>query len=245
MYPFASVRWAWDALWRGVHARAPWTPPELAHSGDVHARWIDPLCVVNHVCGWPLARWYAGTHRVVGTFALDLPEADGHRYRSVLVSPHDRTLAELVAPGTRAVANSADSLSGWISLLAATVGRAGAWPGEVAFTSAHLESLRVLAAGGADLACIDSWTLALIARQEPDLVAGLHRVGVGPLIPSPAVTVAAAVADERVDALADALDAAATDPALADACAALHITGFVRTTLDDYLPTLDLAVFPT
>ena len=42
---------------------------------------------------------------------------------------------------------------------------------------------------GADLACIDSWTLAIVADEEPDLVSGLHRVGLGPLIPSPAVTI--------------------------------------------------------
>ena len=244
MYPMKSVRWAWDELWAAVHRRAPWTPAELAHTGDVHARWIDPMCVINHVCGWPLARWYADTHRVVGTFALSIPEADGHRYRSVLVSNRDVPLDELVRPGTRAVANSADSLSGWISFLAATVGPAGDWPGEVAFTSAHVESLRVLAAGGADLACIDSWTLALVAHEEPGLVSELHRVGVGPLIPSPAITVAATVDPVAAAELATAFSAATADPALDDALAALRITGFERTTLEDYLPTLDLAVFP-
>lgn len=242
MYPFDSVRPAWDALWSAVHARAPWTPPALAHSGDVHARWADPDCAVNHVCGWPLARWHATRHRVVGTFRLSIAEAaGGHCYRSVLLSPHDRPLGELVAPGTRAVANSADSLSGWISLLAATVGPSGNWPGAIEFTTAHAESLQILAAGGADLACIDSWTLTLIGRERPDLVAGLHRVGLGPLIPSPAVTLAADLGEERAHALADAFDDAITSGAAADACAALHIVGFARTTLADYLPTLDLA----
>jgi ABC-type phosphate/phosphonate transport system substrate-binding protein len=245
MYPMKSVRWAWDELWSQVHRRAPWTPPELSHSGDVHARWIDPMCVVNHVCGWPLARWYADTHRVIGTFTLAIPEADGHRYRSVLVSNRDVSLDELVRPGTRAVANSADSLSGWVSFLAATVGPTGDWPGEVGFTSAHVESLRVLAAGGADLACIDSWTLAIVADEEPDLVSGLHRVGLGPLIPSPAVTIAASLPADHATSLTGALHAATSDPAIADALAALHISGFVTTTIDEYLPTLDLAVFPS
>ena len=130
------------------------------------------------------------------------------------------------------------------SFLAATVGPAGDWPGEVAFTSAHVESLRVLAAGGADLACIDSWTLALVAHEEPGLVSELHRVGVGPLIPSPAITVAATVDPVAAAELATAFSAATADPALDDALAALRITGFERTTLEDYLPTLDLAVFP-
>ncbi len=237
MYPFDSVRWAWDALWSAVHDRTGWTPPKLAHTGDVHARWADPDCLVNHVCGWPLARWYADTHEVVGTFRLTIGDAVGHRYRSVLLSDRPVPLAELVRPGVRAVANSEDSLSGWVSLLAGTVGPAGVWPGEVEYTSAHYESLRMLAAGRAELACIDSWSLELIGRQEPELVAGLHRVGVGPLIPSPAVTLRRG---GDVGALAAAFEDAIADAELASVRDALCIDGFERTSMADYLPTLDL-----
>ncbi len=238
MYPFDSVRWAWDALWAAVHERTVWTPPKLAHTGDVHARWADPDCVVNHVCGWPLARWYAQNHVVVGTFRLTIGDAVGHLYRSVLLSDRPATLDELVRPGVRAVANSEDSLSGWVSLLAGTVGPANSWPGAVEYTSAHYESLRMLAAGRADLACIDSWSLELIGRQEPELIAGLHRVGVGPLIPSPAITLRG---DGDVAALAAAFEDAIADPDLDAVRDALCIDGFERTTMTDYLPTLDLA----
>lgn len=241
MYPFESVRWAWDALWAAVHALAPWTPATLAHSGDVHARWTDPNCVVNHVCGWPLARHHAERHRVVGTFSITIPEAVGHRYRSTLLSTRPAPLDELVVASTHAVANSADSLSGWVSLLNATVGGHGRWPGQVTYTSAHLESVRMLAAGRADFACIDSWSLAFFERDEPDLVAGLHRVGLGPLVPSPAITVHADATDARRDEVARAFEVAIASTALADATSALLIDGFVRTTIADYEPTLDLA----
>ena len=135
MYPFESVRWAWDALW-ALFARARrMAARELAHSGDVHARWNDPDCLVNHVCGWPLARWHADDHRVLGAFSLTIPEADGYRYRSTLVSPHDVALAELLAGDVRVVANSVDSLSGWISLLNAAVGEDDPLPGTITFTA--------------------------------------------------------------------------------------------------------------
>ena len=101
MYPFASVRWAWDALWEALRERVDWLPAKLAHSGDVQARWDDPDCVVNHVCGWPLARWHADDHRVLGAFSITIPEADGCRYRSTIVSPHDVPLADLVAADVR------------------------------------------------------------------------------------------------------------------------------------------------
>jgi ABC-type phosphate/phosphonate transport system substrate-binding protein len=241
MYPFASVRWAWDALWSAVQERAPWAPPKLEHSGDVHARWVDPNCLVNHVCGWPLARYHIDRHRVVGTFSLTIPEAVGHRYRSTLLATRPVPLAELVVADTHAVANSADSLSGWVSLLNGTVGPRGRWPGRVTYTSAHLESVRMLAAGEADFACIDSWSLAFFERDEPELVAGLHRVGFGPLVPSPAITVRTGATDAQCDELAAAFEAAVASEEMRRATAALLIDGFVRTTMAEYERTLDLA----
>jgi ABC-type phosphate/phosphonate transport system substrate-binding protein len=240
MYPFASVRWAWDALWEALCARVDWLPPKLAHSGDVHACWNDPDCLVNHVCGWPLARWHAEDHRVLGAFSLTIPEADGHRYRSTLVSPHDVTLAELLGDDVRIAANSSDSLSGWISLLDATVGDRGALPGRVTFTSAHVESLRMLAAGDADLACIDSWSLALISNEQPELVDVLHRVGLGPWIPTPAVTVRNIVPVADGEHFAGAVVDVLADDASRPVREALLIDGFVRLTIDDYRPVLAL-----
>jgi ABC-type phosphate/phosphonate transport system substrate-binding protein len=240
MYPFASVRWAWDALWDLTRSRVDWLPEKLAHSGDVHARWSDPDCLVNHVCGWPLARSHADDHRVLGALSLTIPEADGYRYRSTLVSPRDVALAELLDGDVHIVANSADSLSGWISLLHATASGDDALPGEITFTSAHVESLRALVSAGADLACVDSWSLALIAREEPELVSVLHRIALGPWIPSPAVTVRNVVPIDDGEGFADALVEVLADDASAAIREALFIDGFVRLTIDDYRPVLEL-----
>lgn len=241
MYPFGSIRWAWDALWADVHRRAPWTPSELAFTGDVHARWADPRSVVNHVCGWPLAKHHAHEQRVVGAFALTIPEADGHRYRSTLVATRDAPLEQLIAERVRVAANSADSLSGWVSLLAATGG--GPWAGDVTFTGAHIESLRALQGGDAVLACIDSWSLTLIEAEQPELVVGLHRVALGPSIPTPAITVRHTVSDGDADSLAAALTEAVDASTASDIKAALFIERFDRATFDEYLPVLDLAAW--
>jgi ABC-type phosphate/phosphonate transport system substrate-binding protein len=241
MYPFASVAWAWDELWAAVHQRAPWTPRRLTRSGDVHARWNDDDCIITHVCGWPFAARHRNDMHVIGAFTLDIDDAepDGH-YRSVLMSPHDRPVAELVGPGSHAVANSADSLSGWLSLRAATVGAGHEWPGTVTFTSAHRDSVLALANGEGDLASIDSWSLSFIAVEEPDLVRDLHRVGVGPRIPTPALTARKSIDTSQVSELRDAFEDALGDIATADARSALHIAGLARLGLDDYLETLPL-----
>ena len=241
MYPFESVQWAWDDIWAAVHADAPWTPDTLTRSGDVHARWYDTDCVVTHVCGWPYAALHRSDMHLVGAFTLDLAEADAHgHYHSVLLSPHEATLDELVSDTTHAVANSADSLSGWISLLAATVGPGGTWPGAVTFTSAHSDSLRALAKHEADLACLDSWTLALISAEEPELLAGLQRVGLGPRIPTPAIAARRSVTIDQLAELRDAFAAALGNPATAAAREALHIVSMAENTLDDYLAALAL-----
>jgi ABC-type phosphate/phosphonate transport system substrate-binding protein len=195
---------------------------------------------VTHVCGWPFAAVHRNDMELVGAFDLDLPEAEDGRYRSVLLSP-DPTPADAIDPAaTHAVANSADSLSGWLSLLAATVGTRERWPGTVTYTSSHHDSVRALAEGEADLACIDSWSLALITHDEPELLRGLHRVGLGPAVPTPPVTVRKSVDAHRIDELRTAFGDALADPATARARAALRILGAAANTLDDYVATLTL-----
>lgn len=240
MYPFASVAWAWDEIWGAVHRLAPWTPELLTRSGDVHARWYDSNCIITHVCGGPFAAQHRSDMHLIGAFALDLAEADGGHYHSVLLSPDARRLDELSFADIHAVANSADSLSGWFSLLAATVGPGARWPGSVTFTSAHRDSLTALAKGEGELASIDSWSLALITEEEPGLVADLHRIGLGPRIPTPAITARRGLSDEQLDELRAAFRDSLGDPATAAARSALRIIGFAENTLDDYLAILPL-----
>ena len=240
MYPFASVAWAWDEIWTAVHQRVPWTPSSLTRSGDVRARWDDPDCLITQVCGGPFATEHRGDMHLVGAFALDIPEADGGHYRSVLLSPHGRSLDELLTGDPHAVVNSSDSLSGWFSLIAATVGVGNEWPGRITYTSAHLDSLSALASGQADIASVDAWSLALITAEQPELVAGLDRVALGPRVPVPPITARSSLTAPMVDELRAAFHAAIADPATASARAALRIDGFVDNSLDDYLAILPL-----
>jgi ABC-type phosphate/phosphonate transport system substrate-binding protein len=240
MYPFASVAWAWDEIWSAVHQRVPWTPRSLTRSGDVHARWDDPDCLITQVCGGPFATMHRDDMRLIGAFALDISEADGGHYRSVLLSPHDCTLGELMTGDPHAVVNSADSLSGWFSLIAATVGVGNEWPGKITYTSAHLDSLSALAKGQADIASVDAWSLALITAEQPELVAGLDRVALGPRVPVPPITARSDLAPPLVDELREAFHEAVADPATASARTALRIDGFVDNNLDDYLAILPL-----
>jgi ABC-type phosphate/phosphonate transport system substrate-binding protein len=160
----------------------------------------------------------------------------------VLVGRDRRELSELVDAGAVAVANSADSLSGWISFLPAAreAGATDGWPGEVIWSGAHIESLRHLGDGRADVACIDAISLAHVKRLYPELVAGLHEIGNGPLVPSPPVIVPAETPSAIVDSLRDAFTWAVSDPAVAEASGALCIDGFVSLDHAEYATTLQL-----
>lgn len=240
MYPFEPIRPAWETLWAAVHRSARWTPEALRWSGDVHATWADPNCVVGQACGWPVAAFLREAVKVVGAFTLTVPEARGHRYRSVIVGRDRRTLPELADAGAVVVANSADSLSGWISFLAAArdarTGRR--WPGEVIWSGAHIESLRHLQEGRGDVACIDALSLAHIKRLYPELVSGLHEIGNGPLVPSPPVIVPSATPSALVDSLRDAFTWAVSDSTVVDERRALCIDGFVSLDHTEYATTL-------
>lgn len=227
MYPFEPLRPAWAELWAAVHARAPWTPSTLTWDRTVQEHWNDPACLVGHACGWAVATTLREMVTVVGAFTLALPEADGHRYRSMFVASRPGAIASFVTPDTTLAANSDDSLSGWVSLRVATVGIDGLWPGPIRWTGAHIDSVRAVRNGQAELACIDELTWAHLRRLEPDLVGGLHLVGRGPWIPSPAVVTRSG----RVDELRRAFAAALEDPATSAPRAALLLAGFVP--LDD------------
>jgi ABC-type phosphate/phosphonate transport system substrate-binding protein len=237
MYPFAPLRPAWEALWTAVQKRVSWAPPTLTWEGTVQDHWGDPACVVSHACGWPVATTLRSTVAVAGAFALALPEAEGHRYRSVIVAHRPGPLASFVGPQTTVAANSDDSLSGWVSLQAATVGVGRPWPGPVRWTGAHGASARAVRAGEADLASIDELTWAHFHRLLPDLVDGLHVIGRGPWIPSPAIV----TRDDRIEELRLAFAEAMADPATTTARATLLLAGFVELDDTDYAGILRLS----
>jgi ABC-type phosphate/phosphonate transport system substrate-binding protein len=175
---------------------------------------------------------------------LALDDVDAHRYRSVVIANRPMDLADLVAERAIAAVNAPDSLSGWVSLLAAAVGPGGAWPGPVQWTGGHVESLRALRDGLADVASIDALSLAFVRRHDPDLVVGLHEIDRGPWVPSLPVVVRAATPARQVDELRRAIIDAFGVPELAGAREELLLDGFVPLEDRDFEPLLTLAPAP-
>lgn len=238
MYPFEGVRWAYDRFWEAVHDRLDWVPPQLDHRADLHESWLRSDLVVGQTCGWPLVAELRDRVRVVGTFTAATPHAEGYSYRSMLVARRAGAPADFT--GAVAAVNALDSLSGWISLVAGVQGAGARWHGEIVVTGAHLDSLRALREGRAEIAAIDGVTLWHVRRLMPELVDGLFEVGVGPLIPCLPVITSAATTDQQLLDLRVAMIDAVLDPLVEPAARAMCTTGFVPLDLEHYLPVLDL-----
>jgi ABC-type phosphate/phosphonate transport system substrate-binding protein len=239
MYPFADVRWAVDRFWEAVAERLEWAPRQLDWDIDLHESWGRDDLVVGHTCGWPLVTQLRDRVRVIGAFAHATPEAEGHAYRSVLVARWPGEPADL--GGSRAAVNATDSLSGWVSLVTAVHGPGAEWDGDVVVTGSHVESLRAVADGRADVASIDSVTWWHARRTMADVVSELAEVGVGPLVPSLPLVTSRHTSDSRLRELRVAMIDTVFDPLVEPAARAMCVAGFVPLDIDQYLPLLDLA----
>jgi ABC-type phosphate/phosphonate transport system substrate-binding protein len=233
MYPFPHVRSHWDRLWTRIAAELPGAPVALAWERSLDELWREPALLVGVTCGWPLVTQLPRLE-VVGTFDPIVPWARVGRYRSVLVASKPRSIREWRITGAVVAVNGTDSLSGWVSLCVVW----GGAPEQLLVTGAHLESLRAVARGDAQVASIDAVTFELAVENEPMTAGTVHVIGHGPLVPALPIVTASA---DAVPALRAAFAAALSDPEMAGTCAALKIRGFVELDRSDYEPLLALA----
>lgn len=240
MYSFQPLRAAWEAWWSAVGASCPALGVPLRWDGDLTQHWTEPDCVLSHTCGYPASTSLAGIVRIVGAFEFDVPEAHGHRYRSVIVARDGTSLkADDGLEHATVAVNSDDSLSGWISLRWVLRSHGVDAPGAVEWTGSHLESVRAVADGRASLASIDSVTWAHTERLHTQLAESVHVVGAGPLVPSTPLVVPVSTPDALVDDARAAI-AHAVDAAGATTRESLRITGFVPLDANAYAEIPDL-----
>ena len=201
----------------------------------VRDSWAHPALALGQTCGLPLIEKLASAVHVVGAFHPRVPGADHERYRAVVVATRPGVPADFAREV--AAVNEADSLSGWLSLLhcihgSATSPTAVAQP--ILATGSHLASLAKLQRGEAAIAAIDAVTFAHATRLRPLLVAGLHEIGCGPLVPSLPLITSRLTDDRRVGELRKVLTDAVADPAMRPHLDQLLIEGFTPLNRHDY-----------
>lgn len=176
MYDLPGVRADWAALWGRarpflLRAGIP-APVQLSRPSDVLPHWSDPRLVLSQTCAPP---WRDGLRRhmaVVGAFDFGLPGCPPGWYRSHLVVRHSEVRSpRLLLEQGRVAINGTDSHSGYGSLVAL-----GHPPRQPLVTGAHVNSVRALKAGLADIAAIDAVTWRYLKRV-PGRLSGLRIVG--------------------------------------------------------------------
>ena len=227
MYDFEEVRAATDALWGGIAQRVPNAPAALTRGGDLYGVWTDPGLLLAQTCGFPLVTALKRRVRVVATPRYAAEGCEGAWYRSAIVvrdGDPARGMADL--RGRRCAVNGMDSNSGMSLLRGAVsdfVDASQRFFATTVLTGAHVQSLRAVAEGEADVAAIDCVTWALLGRMRPAAVAGLRVLGWSGASPGlPLIT----ALDGDVAGLRAVLEEVAVDPGLAWAREALLLEGF-------------------
>ena len=232
MYPFESLRTAWDEFYSAVAGGVLGAPDTLRWDLDAPDTWLSPQLTIGMACGWPLVTELRDRVRVIGTFAYDIGGASSHTYRSVIVARDAATVADL-AHRTLAF-NSTDSMSGYVSAISALAATATSWPGPMRETGAHLASVEAVRGGLADIASIDALTWAYTQRDAPEMLQGLVIIDRGPEVPHLPLIAGLETSDAALTEWRTALAEAVHDPALAGPLGTLLIQGFVALGMNDY-----------
>ena len=242
MYAEPELRPAIERWWAGVagHLRDQGVtdvPDALAWPDDRYRGWRSPDLLFSQTCGHPLVHSIGGSVKVVATPHYGAPGCDGPTYRSFVVVRGDteaRSIGEL--RGKRLAVNGRDSWSGyrvWGRILSGSVNVEEMF-GDIVITGSHRESMRSVREGRADICAVDCVSYALLDRSSPGELAGTRILGRSPLQPALPFITGAATTERELVRLRDALFAALADPGLAEARAALLLTGASVLTEADY-----------
>ncbi len=233
MYDIPETSSATDAWWEGLarhFAAAGVTdaPTALTRPGLGPDFWLRPDMLFSQTCGYPFITSLAGQVSLLATPGYDAPGCDGADYSSLVIVREDapwQAFREL--RGKVCAVNGVDSLSGHHALRV-LIGREGGQGGlfcKAIVSGGHAASIAMVARGQADFAAADCVTHATLSRYQPAAVAGTRVICRTPAMPGLPLIAGQAASAEEIEAMRDALAAAAVDPNLADARDALGITG--------------------
>lgn len=223
MYDRPETRGAHDRLWRLIRAALGYGPAALtrAYDDDLWELWEHPELLLGVSCGLPLRTRLKGKVTLVGSLVNDLPGCPrGHYFSRIVIRADAEPLPFAAYAGARLAYNQAHSQSGW-----AAAQNHAALHGfrftDVVETGAHRESVRAVAEGRAEIACIDAVSWALICEHD-GFAAGVQVIGATEPTPGePVLTAPGRDAAALARAMAEAIDALSPEDR-----AVLHLAGF-------------------
>lgn len=205
-----------DRLWTRLREYTFSLEPPLALNRQMPLKqqWNNDKLFFSQTCGYPYITAFRHKLTLLGTPTYSHEGCETGLYSSFLVSKrtaatdlgwyHDRRLA----------ANSTDSLSGLVALeiTLAESGYDETFFSDCLLSGGHINSMRLVAQGDADICCIDAVTWALACQTEATLTAQLQIVGQSPYFPALPFVTSSARTSEFTGQLQKALQSLCDDP---------------------------------
>ncbi len=250
MYDLPELAAATGAWWDGIaaHMRRQGiadVPDVCATPQDLERHWRAPNLLFSQTCGYPLTHQLNGKVRLLGlpVYACKGCDPDGF-YSSMIVVPASSNLHSMGdCRSARAVYNTDDSMSGLLALRSAAAPQQSETEPffrSLSRSGGHRRSLRAVADGEADVACIDAVTFALLSRVDPEVISGVRVLGQSPKVPGLPYITSLAASAETLERLRTALRHAMDDPALGDVRAELLLSGITFPDPANYNVILEL-----
>jgi ABC-type phosphate/phosphonate transport system substrate-binding protein len=248
MYDLAEAREATDQLWQLLAAAlcdagVPGVPDALSHDEPYPEFWLRGDLLISQTCGYPLMHALKDSLRPVATPCYAVPGCSGAAYSSVVLvrSASDHEAMDSLRGGVCAV-NSPASQSGYNALrvMLAPLAKDGHFFSEVMVTGDHLASVEALASGRADVCAVDCVSYALFGRYRPSTLRGTRVLTYSPGCPGLPLVTRADLDDVQLRNIRAAIGAALSDPAGAEARAALFIEGATALEFEDYAIVLEM-----
>lgn len=176
MYCRPENRAAHDALWAGVRDVLGYGPETLDRETNYQDGWGRKDLLLGQICNLPYRAKFRDTVTRVASADYGLTDTPAGYYHSVFVVREDDAPRGL-APATlgRFAYNDALSHSGWGAPLT-RITQQGLQFHTTLRTGAHIDSVKAVATGRADLAAIDAVTWRMLQAWEP-LAAQLRVIG--------------------------------------------------------------------
>jgi ABC-type phosphate/phosphonate transport system substrate-binding protein len=231
MYDWPELREATDAFWQGL-AHHLGVAIKLTRRPDYAETWRASDLLFGQTCGYPFTHEFRGRLTYVATPRYRADGCQDALYSSIVFA-RGNLRPEQLRNAVVAI-NNRDSMSGMLAvkLVFAPFARAGHFFSRCLETGGHLNSLRAVREGLADVCAIDAVCVAQARRCRPGDLEGLHEIARSPLVPAlPFVTTCGAPAELRAAlgrAFADPCTAAAREALLLDGCDVLPAGAYDR-----------------
>ncbi len=242
MYDLPEVRAATTAFWALLaanlrrHGLAD-VPDHLVHDRPVSDLWSDPNLLISQCCGADVMHSYKNRLLPIATPEFAAPGCLGGSYCSMVVVA-DKCPFDDVRDmhGAVAVINGPESHSGMSALRHLVSGRHvdGHFFAGVKISGSHLASLEMIRQREADVAAIDSVTLALIQRHLDGAMCGVRILGQTYRAPAPPYVVRVSIPADEIEKVRAALVETFDDRSLADCRETLLLNGVTLATQEDY-----------